>query len=113
MIEDPKTHKGRRDELQVKVGKTVDIQERTQPSKWQTERRRQAGNREGLVFPLKISSFNVNRINRKQTEVRYLLQQDRLDVLCLQETQQQAAHWPLPFEGYRRFVLLREETSST
>ena len=63
--------------------------------------------------PLRIGTLNINGVNKKRTELSYLLRQENFSVFGLQETRQRAAHWPLRIGGYKSFVSLGEEVSST
>ena len=62
--------------------------------------------------PLRIGTLNINGVNKKRTELRYLLRLEKIGILCMQETRQRAAHWPLRLSGYKSFVALGEEMSS-
>jgi hypothetical protein len=46
-----------------------------------------------LGVPLVVGTFNINGVQRKQTDLRLLLQQTQCDVMALQETLLRATDW--------------------
>lgn len=67
----------------------------------------------GRPAPLfRVCTLNVRGVKSKGTDLRYFLQKEPIEVLCLQETLQKAASWPLRLSGYRCYAALGENVSS-
>jgi len=64
---------------------------------------------------MQIITLNINSAyaEGKREEMKALLSQEKPDILCLQETRQRAAHWPLRFKGFKTYAALGAETAST
>ena len=97
-----------------RVGRGVSAQERSRrESLRESNTNTEESVHSSVNIPFKVCTLNVNAVNKKRTEIKYLLQQERLDILCLQETRQRATHFPLRMGGYRTYVSIGDDVSAT
>jgi len=63
-------------------------------------------------MPLAVGTLNINGVQRKQADLRLLLQQNHLDVMALQETLLRASDWQLRVPGYHCFTAMGDRMAS-
>lgn len=62
--------------------------------------------REMPTGSIRIASWNINGISTKRLEVEVYLEQNKVKILCLQETRRNVNHWPIRFRNYQVFESL-------
>ena len=67
---------------------------------------------DGFGAPLVVGTLNINGLQRKKTDLRFLLQQTRCDVMAVQETLLRSTDWQLRLPGYHCLTAMGDLTAS-